>query len=162
MVAWPCVAPNRASGGCTTPARKRSFARAQKRVYLGTGRTHACTRVPERHARVLTGGGNGCTGNCSFALITFGPELVRHRRAVHPDYLPNRFQRDSNTRVEDNLSPVASVFETYCFLVPSKHRNLPREISDRSPVNYKSVVRFDHMSDRGRNHSFNDCFEEIL
>lgn len=34
MVAWPCVAPNRASGGCTTPARKRSFARAQTRVCL--------------------------------------------------------------------------------------------------------------------------------
>lgn len=34
MVAWQCVAPNRASGGYTTPARKRSFARAQTRVCL--------------------------------------------------------------------------------------------------------------------------------
>lgn len=44
MVAWPCVAPNRASGGCTTPARKRSFARAQTRA-CGQSGTRALLQV---------------------------------------------------------------------------------------------------------------------
>lgn len=62
MVAWPCVAPNRASGGCMTPAREKDRLRVRRGACVSYNRAHACmyihTRVPERHARALTGGGN--------------------------------------------------------------------------------------------------------